>query len=129
MLSFVFGAIAVLIVLGITDLVLGPFKEGPGAVDHIALQSLKPSESAKWYSERFFGTIMYSDEEWALVKFDNISVAFVLPDAHPSHIAFEVKTIIDDSGFGRHRDGSMFKYERDKWGNTYELICYNKKRH
>jgi len=129
MLSFIFGVIAVLIVLGIADLVLGPTAKSSGVVDHIALQSSEPSESAKWYSERFSGKVMYSDKEWALVKFDNINVAFVLPDEHPGHIAFEVQSIMDNDGFSGHRDGTMFKYKRDKWGNVYELIYYKNKKH
>ena len=103
---------------------LGSFKTS-GNIDHIAIESSHPSDSAEWYSKRFGGRILYKDLEWALVGFENINLAFVVPGSHPPHIAFKVNYV--DDTFGEHRDGSMFKYAPDDWGNIYELIYYNKK--
>ena len=50
------------------------------------------------------------------------SVALVVDDEHPFHIAFEVKDPGIESTL--HRDGSISRYIKDPSGNSIELIKY-----
>lgn len=91
-------------------------------VDHIALQVPNPQEAAMWYVTNFGAELVYSDETWGIVQFENIKLAFVVKSQHPAHFAFKV----DEAGpeAKPHRDGSRSTYKRDPWGNIYELIEY-----
>jgi len=90
-------------------------------VDHIALEVDNPSDAASWYCENFGATLIFKDETWAFVQFENIKLAFVIPSQHPAHIAFEEKGLTAGK---LHRDGSRSVYKKDPFGNFYELINY-----
>ena len=62
-------------------------------IDHIALEVKNPAGAADWYCENFGATLIFKDETWAFVQFENIKLAFVMPDQHPAHIAFEEKSL------------------------------------
>ena len=90
-------------------------------VDHIAIQVDSPSEAASWYVDNFDAELLYSDETWAIVSFENIKLAFVIKKQHPAHFAFKVDSL---DGGKLHRDGSRSVYKKDPWGNIYELVKY-----
>jgi catechol 2,3-dioxygenase-like lactoylglutathione lyase family enzyme len=56
---------------------------------HIALPVTVIDKAVDWYEENFDIRKVYADESWALLEFENISVALVLPDQHSMHIAVE----------------------------------------
>ncbi len=93
-------------------------------IDHIALEVKNPAGAADWYCENFGATLIFKDETWAFVQFENIKLAFVMPDQHPAHIAFEEKSLKTGK---LHRDGSRSVYKKDPFGNFYELIKYKEK--
>ena len=90
-------------------------------IDHIALQVNKPDEAARWYCDNLGAKMIYADETWAFIQFENIKLAFVVPHQHPVHIAFEDKSLKSGK---LHRDGSRSIYKKDPFGNFYELIKY-----
>ena len=94
-------------------------------IDHIAIQVDDVKESVKWYVEKYECEILYQDESWAFLQFDNIKVALVVEDEHPYHIAFEIDGL---DGVGKnwkyHRDNSISRYIDDPSGNKIELIWY-----
>ena len=92
-------------------------------IDHIAIVVSNTEAAASWYSEKFSGTIEYSDPSWSLVSFENVKLAFVLKEEHPPHIAFEDEKLLDGT---LHRDGSMSVYKKDPWGNYIEFVKYEK---
>ena len=93
-------------------------------IDHVALTTSDPTKAAEWYCENFDATLLYSDDTWAMVQFENIKLAFVIKTQHPAHIAFEKP----DLEIGKiHRDGSKSIYAKDPFGNFYELIKYKEK--
>ena len=96
-------------------------------IDHIALQVDNIEESVKWYRENYGCSVIYSDDSWAMLQFDNIKVALVVEDEHPYHIAFEIDGI---QGNGKnwkyHRDNTISRYIDDTSGNKVELIWYPK---
>ncbi len=90
-------------------------------LDHIAIQVENPREAAHWYIDNFGAELLYVDDSWGFVKFENIKLAFVVKNQHPAHFAFEVDEL---EGGKTHRDGSRSIYKADPWGNIYELIKY-----
>ena len=93
-------------------------------VDHIAISVESPSEAAEWYSKKFTGDILYADDTWAVVQFENIKLAFVVSSQHPAHFAFKVNAFGNSDVVKTHRDGTESSYKKDPWGNIYELIRY-----
>ena len=59
-------------------------------IDHIALQVDDVNKSVEWYVEKYECEVLYNDDTWALLQFDNIKVALVVEEEHPFHIAFEI---------------------------------------
>lgn len=95
-----------------------------GSIDHIAIQSDAPIALAKWYEAEFGAEILYLDDTWGFLQFDNIKLAIVHPKQHPAHIAFEVESFSEEDTIKKHRDGSESAYKKDPSGNIYELIKY-----
>ena len=93
-------------------------------IDHIALQVENPKEAAQWYCDNFGAELIYADETWGFIQFENIKLAFVIESQHPPHIAFEDNNL---KGGKLHRDGSKSIYKKDPFGNFYELIKYKEK--
>ncbi len=91
-------------------------------IDHIAISVDSPKEAAEWYSSNFNGSILYSDETWSVVEFENIKLAFVVKEQHPAHFAFEINDFKNKDKIKKHRDGTLSCYKKDPWGNIYELI-------
>ena len=94
-------------------------------IDHIAIQVDNVKESVAWYMDNYDCMIIYCDDTWARLQFENIKLALVVDDEHPFHIAFEVKDPGIESTL--HRDGSISRYIKDPSGNSIELIKYPQK--
>ena len=94
------------------------------SIDHIAIQSDEPMVLAKWYEAEFGAEVLYLDDTWAFLQFQNVKLAIVHPKQHPAHIAFEVDSFSEDGKVKAHRDGSESAYKKDPSGNIYELIKY-----
>ena len=94
-------------------------------IDHLAIEVDSPPEAADWYIENFGAELLYKDDTWASVEFENIKLAFVIKSQHPSHFAFLVNNFDKNDKVKEHRDGSESAYKRDPWGNIYEIIRYN----
>ena len=90
-------------------------------VDHIAIQVDDPSAAAEWYVDNFSAELIYSDDTWGIVQFENVKLAFVVKSQHPPHFAFEKPDLEEGT---LHRDGSISQYRKDPWGNIYELVKY-----
>ena len=93
-------------------------------VDHIALVVANPKEAANWYKEKFGCDILYADNTWSFVQFDNVKIAFVVKEQHPSHVAFRVNEFSAGDKTKMHRDGTESVYKTDPWGNILEMIKY-----
>ena len=94
-------------------------------IDHIAFQAENPKLAAEWYADNFNAEILYADETWSFIQFENIKMAFVIKEQHPVHIAFEDSNL---KAGKKHRDGSVSVYKRDPFGNFYEIIKYPEKK-
>lgn len=91
-------------------------------IHHIAIQVNDVEESVLWYTANFACEVAYRDASWALLTFNNISIALVLPNQHPPHFAV---TRDDVTAFGipvPHRDGTSSVYIQDPSGNDLEML-------
>jgi extradiol dioxygenase family protein len=94
-------------------------------IDHIALQVEDIYEACGWYGANFGAKMLYHDGTWALLEFDNIKMALILPNQHQNHVAVEANPEnYPNLEFSQHRDGSNYHYLTDPWGNCVELINY-----
>ena len=91
-------------------------------IHHVAIPVKNISRAVDWYSVRFKCEVEYQDQSWALLAFQNIKLAFVHPEQHPAHIAFESD---DLELYGKpklHRDGTRSVYIKDSEDNEVELL-------
>ena len=89
---------------------------------HVAVQVSDIERALKWYSENFKSEIVYLDDTWALLRFQNIYLALVVPGQHPPHIAIEHDAADTYGPLTKHRDGTESIYIKDSEGNTIELM-------
>jgi len=92
-------------------------------MDHVAISVKDIAATVDWYRERFNCDIVYQDETWAMVQFDNITLAFVIPEQHPPHIAFVKDNAAEFGELAGHRDGTASIYIDDVAGNAVEIMA------
>jgi catechol 2,3-dioxygenase-like lactoylglutathione lyase family enzyme len=92
------------------------------ALHHVAIQVENIARALKWYSENFNAEIVYLDDTWAMLRFENIYLALVIPGQHPPHIAIEHEGAESFGTLIRHRDGTESIYINESEGNTLELM-------
>ena len=64
-------------------------------LDHVAICTDSIEKSVKWYTENFKCEILYQDNTWAMLEFQNVKLALVLPEQHPFHFAI-LKDNVED---------------------------------
>ena len=95
-------------------------------IHHVAITVNDIEQSIAWYDERFDFEIEWQDQSWALLKFANISLALVLPEQHPPHVAFVTP---EPEKYGKpvpHRDGTASVYIKDCNDNFVEMLSVPK---
>ena len=95
---------------------------GLDTLHHAALRVKDVKEAVEWYTRRFRCEVEYQDATWAMLKFSNVRLAFVLERQHPPHIALLGKP----AEFGEpkvHRDGTSSVYLKDPDGNNVEILA------
>jgi catechol-2,3-dioxygenase len=92
------------------------------SLHHVAIQVEDIGRALKWYSENFNSEIVYLDDTWAMLRFQNIYLALVIPGQHPPHIAIEHEGAEAHGTLIKHRDGTESIYINDSEGNTLELM-------
>ncbi len=89
---------------------------------HVAISVDNIATAVSWYTTSFKCEISYQDETWAFLKFANMSLALVLPNQHPPHIAFVSDKATVHPALKSHRDGTRSVYISDSAGNAVELM-------
>jgi len=92
------------------------------SLHHVAIQVKDIARALKWYSDNFNTETVYLDDTWAMLRFENMYLALVLPSQHPPHIAIEHEGAEAHGKLVRHRDGTESIYINDSEGNTLELM-------
>ncbi len=96
-------------------------------IDHIAIVVKDIEQSINYYTHQFKCEVIFSDDTWAILQFENIKLSLVVKEQHPPHIAIIDDTISNDPKSKTHRDKSISKYILDPDNNFLELLSYNKK--
>uniref|UniRef100_A0A7C2P7E4 VOC family protein n=1 Tax=Schlesneria paludicola TaxID=360056 RepID=A0A7C2P7E4_9PLAN len=89
---------------------------------HVAIEVSDIAAAVDWYRSTFACEIAYQDATWAMLKFANVSIAFVLPGQHPPHLGFVTPAAHNYGQLKRHRDGTESVYISDPAGNAVELL-------
>lgn len=97
-------------------------KSNLSTLHHVAIQVDHIATAAQWYQEQFNCELSYLDESWALLRFANTSLALVLPNQHPPHLAVCVDNADQHGPLKTHRDGTRSLYIKDQDGNYVELM-------
>jgi len=92
------------------------------SIHHVAISVENIATTVDWYREKFQCEIAYQDETWALLKFNNISLALVIPDQHPPHIGYTSAEAEKYGELKTHRDGTRSVYITDPAGNIVEMM-------
>jgi catechol 2,3-dioxygenase-like lactoylglutathione lyase family enzyme len=101
---------------------MGQQKTKLDSLHHVAIQVKDIGRALKWYTENFKSEVVYLDETWAMLRFDNLYLALVVPSQHPPHIAIEHEGAEAYGQLIKHRDGTESIYINDSEGNTIELM-------
>ena len=96
-------------------------------LDHVALNVQNLKRAIDWYCQRGF-IVTYQDDTWAMMQLGDFRLALTIPDQHPPHLAFKVKSLenMPDGEIKEHRDGSKYLYCKDSEGNVLEFIYWPK---
>lgn len=89
---------------------------------HLAIQVQDVKRAVNWYCDRFQAQVIYQDDSWAMLRFRNIDLAFVVPGQHPPHIAVEHPHAEKFGALTPHRDGTRSVYIQDSEGNAVEIM-------
>jgi catechol-2,3-dioxygenase len=95
---------------------------GLDRLHHVAISVTDIAAAVDWYRETFRCDVAYQDATWAMLKFDNVSLALVLPNQHPPHLGFVTPAAHQFAPLKRHRDGTESVYISDPAGNAVELL-------
>jgi catechol 2,3-dioxygenase-like lactoylglutathione lyase family enzyme len=90
-------------------------------IHHVAVEVPDVATAVAWYRERFTCDLAYRDETWALLTFENASLALVTRGEHSGHFGIEGP---DPERYGAvrvHRDGVRYVYLTDPGGNVVEV--------
>jgi catechol-2,3-dioxygenase len=93
------------------------------AVHHVAVSVNNVQEAVQWYTSRFRCEVRYQDATWALLAFENIQLALVIPSQHPPHVSFVSAEAARFGPLKRHRDGTESTYIQDPGGNPVEVLA------
>jgi catechol 2,3-dioxygenase-like lactoylglutathione lyase family enzyme len=91
-------------------------------IHHVAIEVKSIKDSITWYKSNSKCEVAYQDDTWALLKYENISLALVLPKSHPPHIAFVRKDAEKYGKLKMHRDGTSSIYIKDPSNNSIEIL-------
>jgi extradiol dioxygenase family protein len=92
-------------------------------IDHVAIPVNNIRESVEWYTRTFQCNVRYQDETWALLGFENMSLALVIPQQHPAHIGLVSEEADRFGQLKTHRDGTRSVYVSDPAGNAVEILA------
>ena len=95
-------------------------------IDHIAIQVNDIKKSVEFYTNRFKCKVLYQDESWGFLEFENTKLAFVKKEQHPFHFAIESDEASSYGELTEHRDGTASVYIKDIDGNNIEMLKLNR---
>ena len=93
------------------------------SIEHIAIAVADVASAVAWYTSNFRCAVAYQDATWALLDFDNLKLALVIPEQHPPHVAFKSPNAEKFGAMTTRRDGTRSTYVSDPSGNSVEIMA------
>lgn len=93
------------------------------SLDHVAIPVQDVASAVAWYTQTFRCKVKYQDPTWALLGFENVNVALVIPSQHPAHLGFVSPEAEKFGALKTHRDGTRSCYVNDPAGNSVEILA------
>jgi len=93
------------------------------SLDHVAIPVQDIAAAVTWYTQTFRCKVKYQDPTWALLGFENVDVALVIPSQHPAHLGFVSPEAEKFGALKTHRDGTRSCYVSDPSGNSVEILA------
>jgi catechol 2,3-dioxygenase-like lactoylglutathione lyase family enzyme len=93
------------------------------SIDHVAIPVEDVASSVEWYRRSFQCNVTYQDATWALLEFNNMRLALVIPSQHPAHVGFMSPEAEKFGPLKTHRDGTRSIYIKDPSGNSVEILA------
>lgn len=97
-------------------------KQKLDSIHHVAIVVDDIDRAIRWYQAHLNTAIVYADSSWAMLDFENISLALVKDEQHPPHLAIEYENADQYGPLTSHRDGTESIYIKDSEGNSIELL-------
>lgn len=91
-------------------------------IHHVAIVVDDVGANVRWYSDTFRCRVSYQDDTWALLEFENMSLALVTNGQHPPHLGLVSDRAQSFGELKSHRDGTRSLYVADPAGNAVELL-------
>jgi catechol 2,3-dioxygenase-like lactoylglutathione lyase family enzyme len=101
-------------------------RKGLDPIHHFAIPVKDIDATLEWYQNQARCVVLYHDTSWALLQFDNVKLAFVNPEQHPTHVAFQMEDAEKYGELKPHRDGTKSVYLSDPSGNAVEILSMDK---
>jgi len=92
-------------------------------LDHAAIPVEDVAAAVDWYTRSFRCEVKYQDPTWALLAFENVRLALVVPSQHPAHVGFVSEQAEEFGPLTGHRDGTRSCYVKDPSGNAVEILA------
>ncbi len=92
-------------------------------IEHVAISVRDIPSAVAWYTNTLRCKVAYQDASWALLDFDNLQLALVIPEQHPPHIAVTRPGAQSFGPLAAHRDGTRSTYVSDPAGNSVEIMA------
>jgi catechol 2,3-dioxygenase-like lactoylglutathione lyase family enzyme len=92
-------------------------------IDHVAIAVFDLDSAVDWYTSKFRCTVSFRDATWALLTFENLQLALVIPEQHPPHLALRSPNASEFGTLKTHRDGTRSTYVKDPAGNSVEIMA------
>ena len=92
-------------------------------LDHVAVSVDDIAKAVDWYTSTFRCEVAYQDATWAMLKFNNLRLALVIPEQHPPHVAVNRSDAEEFGSLKTHRDGTASCYVQDPAGNSVEIMA------
>ncbi len=89
---------------------------------HVAIQVKDLLRAIEWYQKKFSCCVVYQDDTWAMLEFENIRLALVMPSQHPAHLAVLSDHAENYGRLTKHRDGVRSVYIQDSEDNAVEIL-------
>ena len=91
-------------------------------IHHIALQFDNVKSALGWNQKQFDIDVIYQVATWAMLKFENISLAVVIAGQHPPHLAVQYEDAEKYGDLTPHHDGAASIYIDEPFGYVIEII-------